>query len=221
MTNDYLKLITSEHRDKPKFEAMVSAVMAPFVDNQTVLQALPSNFDIDIATGNQLDILGIWIGASRSLAIPLTGVYLSWDGIYNEGWDLGTWQGIYDPSSGLTRLPDDAYRVLLKATIASNNWDGTIPQAYAIWESVFGTESIILIQDNQNMSITIGIAGQPLSAINQALLTGGNLALKPAGVRVEYYAIAPSAGPLLVWDAVPNSGSSGWEDGQWAIELIP
>ena len=94
MIADYLKLITSEHRSKPKFEAMVSAVASSFVDQQTLLTDLSMKFDIDTATGAQLDIIGLWIGRSRNVAIPLTGVYFDWDGTSLVGWDSGTWQDV-------------------------------------------------------------------------------------------------------------------------------
>lgn len=221
MTNeDYLNLITSEHRGKEKFEATVVAGVSPFSKLQSVMQGLPADFDIDQAVGVQLDAVGAWIGRSRRIDTPLVGVYFTWDDLASDGWESGIWKGPFDPDSGLVDLPDDAYRVLLKAKIAANSWDGTIPGAYAIWATVF-TSSQLVIQDNQDMSMVVGIAGQPLSIVDQALLTNGYIPLKPEGVRIQYYAIAPAAGALFAWDTDEGSALAGWDTGQWAVELIP
>lgn len=220
MTNeDYLNLITSEHRGKEKFEATVVTGVSPFSKLQAVMQGLPADFDIDQAVGVQLDAVGAWIGRSRRIDTPLVGVYFTWDDLASDGWESGVWKGPFDPDSGLVDLPDDAYRVLLKAKIAANSWDGTIPGAYAIWATVF-TSSQLVIQDNQDMSMMVGIAGQPLSIVDQALLTNGYIPLKPEGVRIQYYAIAP-AGALFAWDTDEGSALAGWDTGQWAVELIP
>jgi hypothetical protein len=221
MTNeDYLNLITSEHRGKEKFEATVVAGVSPFSKLQEVMLGLPADFDIDSAVGVQLDAVGAWIGRSRRIDTPLVGVYFTWDDLASDGWDSGIWKGPFDPDSGLVDLPDDSYRVLLKAKIAANSWDGTIPGAYAIWATVF-TNSQLVIQDNQDMSMVVGIAGQPLSIVDQALLTNGYIPLKPEGVRVQYYAIAPAAGALFAWDTDESTALAGWDTGQWATELIP
>lgn len=221
MTNeDYLTLITSEHRGKPKFEATVLASVAPFAKLQAVMRGFPADFDIDTATGVQLDAIGVWVGRSRRIAVPLVGVFFAWDDTAAVGWDAGVWKGQYDPDSGLVDLPDDSYRTLLKAKIAANRWDGTKPGAYAIWETVF-TSSLLVIQDNQDMSMVVGVAGQSLSAVDQALLTQGYIPLKPEGVRVQYYAIAPAAGELFAWDVEDSNALAGWDFGQWAIQLNP
>ncbi len=222
MTKDeYLALITSEHSDKPKFEATVGATVAPLARIQEVLGSLVQEFDIDSAVGVQLDIIGQWVGRSRRIDTPLVGVYFSWDDTVSSGFDSGIWKGPYDPDSGLVDLPDDAYRLLLKAKVAANNWDGTIPQAYEIWTTAFGTDTYLLIQDNQNMTMTVGIAGFPLSVVEKALLINGYIPLKPEGVRIDYYAITPEAGPLFMFDVEPSAGAAGWDAGQWAEYLIP
>ena len=221
MTNeDYLNLITSEHRGKEKFEATVVAGVSPFSKLQAVMLGLPADFDIDSAVGVQLDAVGAWIGRSRRIDTPLVGVYFTWDDLASDGWDSGIWKGPFDPDSGLVDLPDDSYRVLLKAKIAANSWDGTIPGAYAIWATVF-TNSQLVIQDNQDMSMVVGVAGQPLSIVDQALLTNGYIPLKPEGVRIQYYAIAPAAGALFAWDTDESTALASWDTGQWATELIP
>lgn len=218
---EYINLITSEHAGKVRFEATVSAGVDPLAVVQQALAGFPADFDIDTATGVQLDVVGIWIGRSRRIETPLTGVYFEWDGTASVGWESGVWQGLYDPTSGLVDLPDDAYRTLLKAKIAANNWNGSIPQAYEIWAAAFDAASILVIQDNQDMSMVIGIAGTPLSIVEQQLLINGYIPLKPEGVRVSYYAIAPAEGELFAWDIDSNGTFGGWESGQWAIELIP
>lgn len=221
MTNEeYLNLITSEHRNKEKFEATVEVAVSPFSKLQSILFTLPADFDIDQSIGVQLDADGEWIGRSRRIDVPLVGVYFTFDDTASDGWDSGVWKGPFDPDSGLVSLPDDAYRTLLKAKIAANSWDGTIPGAYAIWATVF-TNSYLVMQDNQDMSMVIGIAGQPLSIVEQALLTQGYIPLKPEGVRIQYYAVAPSTGTLFTWDVTESAALAGWESGQWAIELMP
>lgn len=219
-TEQYLALITDEHQGKVKFSSTVGASVDPFARLQVVINGLPENFDIDTAIGVQLDALGIWIGRSRRIDTPLVGVYFTWDDLAADGWDSGIWKGIYDPDSGLVDLPDDSYRLLLKAKIAANSWNGTIPSAYEIWSTLFANSHLI-IQDNQNMSMVVGIAGQPLSIVDQALLLNGYIPLKPEGVRIQYYAIAPSEGQLFGWDTEASSALAGWDSGQWAIELIP
>ena len=92
----------------------------------------------------------------------------------------------------MVRLPDETYRLLLKAKIGANRWDGTVPGAYEVWESAFADMgSLILMQDNQDMSVVIGLAGTPLDAVMRNLLLQGYLPLKPEGVRVAWYAVAP------------------------------
>lgn len=220
MSNKYTELITSEHNQKPKYMAMVEGVTQPLADVRTFLKSIPGYFDLDTAIGNQLDILGEWIGRSRRVAVPITNVYFSWDDS-SVGWDAGVWKGEFDPDSGLVSLPDDSYRLLLKAKVAANRWDGTIPSAYDIWEEAFAnTGALIIIQDNQDMSMVVGIAGATLDLVSQAILTQGYIPLKPEGVRINYYAISVTDGPLFGWD-VENDAISGWDTGGWALELQP
>lgn len=218
--SQYTQLITSEHNQKPKYMAMVEAVTQPIADISAFLKTVPGYFDLDTAIGAQLDILGQWIGRSRRVEVPITGVYFSFDDA-SVGWDAGVWKGEFDPDSGLVSLPDDSYRLLLKAKVAANKWDGTIPSAYDIWEEAFAnTGALIIIQDNQDMSMVVGIAGASLDLVSQAILTQGYIPLKPEGVRVNYYAVSTINGPLFGFD-VENNAISGWDTGGWALELQP
>ena len=72
--DDYLALITSEHRHRPKFEAVVAGLAGPFVEMQAMLERMRTLHDIDTATGVHLDRAGEWIGRSRYVAIPLENV---------------------------------------------------------------------------------------------------------------------------------------------------
>jgi len=215
--NDYLNLITSQFRQKPKFIAMVSADVGIPVQVQTLLQAMIPLFDVDIAVGDQLDIIGMWAGVSRHIAIPITGVYFSWDATFDLGWEFGTWQG--DQPSEITELPDDAYRVLIKAKIAANGWDGTTDGAYAIWDSIF-TNFSILIQDHQDMSYDLAIVGGIVDSLTLALLTGGYIPLKPEGVHVNTYFIPVDSNPLFGWD-VESEFLGGWDEASWTREIKP
>jgi hypothetical protein len=182
--NQYTKLITSEHRDKPNFMATVAMLVQASIDTQDIAATFPSLFDINQAAGDQLDKLGAWIGASRNLTVPLTGVFFSL-GVSGLGLGEGTWFSDFDASGNLIKLADDNYRILLLSLVASNQWDGTIPGAYQILQLLYElTGTQILIQDNQDMSISIIVLAGTVDAVFSALLHGGLLVMRPAGVHI-------------------------------------
>ena len=212
--DSYLGLITSLHRGKPKFAAMIKALVEPIIAQQDFMAHLPQDFDLDQAIGVQLDAVGEWVGRSRFVSVPIASAWFSWDTAL-KGFDQGVWyQPQYDTPAGITRLDDDTYRTLLRAKIAANNWDGTLPSAKQALEILFpnGDTDIIVI-DNQDMTITFGVAGVIPSALFIALLSQGYLPLKPEGVRANYL-ITTVSGPLFGFD-VQNTFISGWDSGAW------
>jgi len=216
---DYLNLIPVNNRDKPNFISTIATDVAVQVRVQQLLQSLIPLFDLDTPpAGNQLDIIGQWVGVSRVITTPISGVYFTWDGAANLGWDYGTWQPGGTPGE-VTSLPDDAYLLLIRAKIAANIWDGTTEGAYKVWDSLFADQGItILIQDNQNMSYALGILGSTISSLTLALITGGYIPLRPEGVKVTEYFVG--AGPFFAWDA-DSALLKGWDTGSWATELAP
>lgn len=216
---DYLALITSEFVGKPKFAATISTDVSPCVQVQDLLAAMIPLFDVDLAVGTQLDIIGVWVGISRNVTIPIEGVYFSWDDTDFDGWEFGIWQGNLTPGA-VTVLPDDVYRTLIKAKIAANQWDGTTDGAYAIWDSVF-TNITILINDNQDMSYDLAFVGGIVDSLTLALITGGYIPLKPEGVRVNVYYVPVNPGPLFAWDVAETDLLAGWDTGSWAREILP
>lgn len=216
---DYLDLITSAFQGKPNFTAVITALVSAPVQIQKVMQSMIPLFDVDVAVGDQLDVIGEWVGVSRNIAIPIAGVFFSWDGTNPfVGWDYGTWQPSSQPTD-ITSLPDDAYRTLIRAKIAANSWDGTTDGAYAIWDQVF-PDSTILIQDNQDMTYDLAVVGGIIDSLTLALLTGGYIPLKPEGVLVAAYYVSVDAGPVFGWD-VESVQLGGWDEGSWVREIAP
>lgn len=210
----YTGLITSEHSDKPKFNAMVSAVAQCFVDQQNALGSFIPAFDLDEAVGDQLDTIGLWVGISRRVNTPLAGVYFSFD-IVAIGFDQGVWQGPFDPSTGVTLLDDDTYRVLIRAKIGANHWDGTLGSSAAILNQVFPAGTNVFIQDNQDMSMTIGVAGAIPSAVLLALLSGGYIPLRPEGVLLNKVLVTSVPGASIFGFDMENQYLSGFDVGAW------
>jgi Protein of unknown function (DUF2612) len=215
----YLDLITSEHQNQPNFSAMILQIAAAFVQMQNLAISMEEEGGIfDLSTppvGDQLDIIGQWVGISRYLAIPIEGVYFSWDDTSQDGWDFGAWFDPVNPGTNITVLSDPFYLTLILAKIAANSWDGTTEGAYAIWNIVF-PGLVILIQDNENMSFDIAIQGTILDSVTQALLTQGLIPLKPEGVRINSYYLPVNTGPLFGWD-MDTPYVQGWDDGSWTM----
>lgn len=204
---NYLSLVTSEYEGLPLYNAFLSVFLQGQVDLQNCLMSMPGAFDLDEAVGVQLDAVGARVGIGRDVPTPITTVYFSWD-TAGLGWDQGTWQGAFDPDTGVSTLSDEHYRKVIKGKIAANSWDGTVAGAEKVWAEAFG-QGLLMMKDNQDMSETISWIGPPPDTVTASLFQMGYFSLKPAGVSLSY-----DVAPLVVSDTfVPYSSgvlSSNW-----------
>ncbi|EMB4692621.1 DUF2612 domain-containing protein [Citrobacter farmeri] len=223
----YTELITNYHATKPKFFDHIDLSTRPLIDISTATRGLVSAFDIDTAVGVQLDILGRWIGRSRIVSQPISGVYFSLD-IDGLGFDQGVWQGPYDPDSGYTTLSDETYRIILKEKIAINNWDGRNDSLPPILDAALeGSGLKMQIVDNQDMTISIWVFPETdISNVSLELIAAirqGYLTVKAAGVwggSIEIPAVeTPSEGNRFFGFDMDNEYIAGFDDGAWG-ELL-
>ena len=155
----YLSLFTSQYQNSPKLLAWAQKAWTPIDDLTSCLVGISSNYDLSVAIGVQLDELGVSIGQSRTVG--------------------------FQPSGGVNpTLDDNTYRLLLLARIAQNTWDGKIGSLYKVWQSLFPSGNLV-INDNQNMTATIIVAGTFTSIILD-LITNGYIIPRPEGVLYTY-----------------------------------
>lgn len=216
-TTPFLSHITSEHADKPNFTAMVDATVQPFADLIALLGQVPQLYDLDTAVGQQLDVVGQWVGASRTLEAPLSGVYFAFDTI-DVGFDGGVWMGPYDPASGIVLLPDEFYRLVIRARILNNSWDGSKDQIYALTDVVFGSAGFTYyIEDHSDLTISIGLLGQTTPPpILIALLNSGTLDVK--GVTIQVASRVAQQGPVFSFD-LDTLLLKGFDTSFWAVSV--
>lgn len=159
LVEHYLNLITSEHRDKPKYIAMLTALLQPSDDIFALGVTIGDEFDADLAVGKQEDVLGDVVKMDRTLP--------------------------YQPISSSSPVMDnESYRALIKAQIAKNLWKGGIEDMEEVWQTLFGTR--IAIQDNQDMTITVSL--NPYGGMLRENLLHELIIPKPQSVRVKYNA---------------------------------
>ncbi len=215
--NQYLGLIIAQYCDQPKFVATVTELAQWSVDLQNIMATMPARYDVDVAVGVQLDAVGLWVGASRNVLVPIEGAYFELDSA-----TLGLDQGSMAPDEvpqGIVSLPDEQYRTLIRARIAANNWDGSIPDAYQVWDAAFaGTGFGILIQDLENMHMIYALTGPVPDPVTLALFNTGALALRPAGVKIDMFItpVEPDV-PLFGLD-VDSEFLAGLDEGYFGNE---
>lgn len=161
MIQDYINLITPSHRTKNKFIAWLTASLSMINDVQSLLMLLYYQYDIDNASGSQLDAIGVILGVSRTVN--------------------------FQPTSGSALLSDANYRLVLKSKILANQWDGTRANYDSLVGSVFNTEKVV-ISDNSNMSIDVAMILDTSDTLVSELLVNGYLAPSPSGVLTNYKA---------------------------------
>jgi hypothetical protein len=175
LIDSYRKLLTSEYRHSPKLINWLLWLLNEGTTYTTFIKLLVEAFDLDVAEGQQLDTIGRMVGVKRLLEfVPVGG------------------------ESPL--LGDDTYRMLIKATIIKNTWKGKLEDLYSAWRTVFPNTKLFQIQDLQDMTFNVVIAGA-FTSLERELIAKGYIIPKPEGVRINLLTITDTTGlPLFAYD---------------------
>lgn len=68
--SDKLGLVLTQYRESPNLLGMMRAYLNQLLEVKDVLNGIPEKFDIDVAVGDQLTIVGRWLGFPRCHNVP-------------------------------------------------------------------------------------------------------------------------------------------------------
>ena len=158
-TSYYLNLLTSQYRGAPNLNAFLALFLSPLQDIATCLETFSPAFDVDYAVGVQLDTLGAIVNVSRTVS--------------------------FQPSNSVSPVLNDAtYRLLIKATIGKNQWNGLLDSLQPLWATLF-PGGAIFIDDGLNMTATVLISGA-FNSIIVDLITHDYIVPRPQAVQYTY-----------------------------------
>jgi Protein of unknown function (DUF2612) len=181
----YLSLLTSQYQQSTNFLGWLSIPLRRLDDASVCLDGFDAAFNLDQAVATELDTLGRIVGQPRTVG--------------------------FQPSNGVSPvLDDDTYRLLLRARIAQNQWDGRIDSLQAIWQTLFPGGRINII-DGQNMTVSIILSGV-FTSITQDLITNGYIVPRPQGVLYNY---SFSTLPIFGFDQ-DSAFIAGFDKGKWS-----
>ena len=175
LIDSYRKLLTSEYRHSPKLINWLLWLLNEGTTYTNFIQMFIEAFDLDVAVGYQLDAIGRLVGVKRLLD--------------------------FVPSGGESPLlDDDTYRFLIKAAIIKNTWKGKLEDLYSAWKVLYPESKLFQIQDLQDMTFNVIIAGD-FTSLQRELISKGYIIPKPEGVRINLMTITPTNGyPLFSYD---------------------
>lgn len=229
MSQDYSALLTSEYANSPNFIQTVQLTANAIGDITTLLQSLPAQFDIDNALGRQLDIVGQWIGFPRTIG----GVLLvQFFGFADDATAL-TFGELTDPSVGgrflelgentsqSATLSDVEYKLLLKAKVLQNDWDGSVAEFEAAANDVLLGIPYLVVDPGTNVVLIMPRAA--LDPVLTQLLTGYDLLPRAAGVRYQFvipqsgyaWTTAGTATTPVITTVIKASGNAAWDSAAW------
>ncbi len=159
--DDYVRLITSQHRHKEKYIVMIRAVSQPMTDCFNFLKNLNSKFDVETAEDPYLNILAHWTGTP--LIIP-GAAQLAYFGFEDQENSL-TFGELNDPDvggyfresgqsgTGCLVPRGEFLRHLIQAKILKNHSTGNIEETKRILSLVLNHDQFKVV-DNGDMSVT-------------------------------------------------------------------
>lgn len=157
----YSNLLIAQYHNKPKAKAHIEAIVKPIAIDFLPL-SIQNAFNLDAATGVQLDTIGSYIGASRKI----TG-----------------------QKSLSVVLADEDYRVLIKLAIIKNSSFSSLADIQSLIAVFFPGN--IIITDNATMQINYFIGETIGSTDLQYALVYGDYLPKPMAVQTAVVIVPP------------------------------
>lgn len=174
--------IYAQYRNKPKTVAWLEIVKRLAYQLSDTAEALRRVYEIDTATGEQLDIIGRIVVVPRSFianAQMNPGMFAEPDGA-----EFGDESAIF---SALTidqdaQMSDDLYRLAIKSKIVKNNSSATIEDILVGMNFLLPNAQVLRVIDNEDMSFSVEFYGT-ITELERWALLNSTLVPKPQGVR--------------------------------------
>lgn len=152
-------LVPHWHRNKSKFMSILRAYLEPLEGSNAVIESMSSYYDIETASGAQLDTIGRLLGVGRTC---------------NRA-----------PDYAYRTLNDDLYRFVLMARVLYATWDGTVAGFVDNLDSLFPDVPHGIV-DHQDCTYDVELSpdlsyDKPL----HILFTGFELLPHPVGVLMN------------------------------------
>ena len=167
-TDEYRKLLIIQYADKPNAQEHVNLIMGKLEEVYSLANSLEEAFDLDIAVGKQLDIIGKIVGISRRVPFAVPKNYFGFEG-HTNAYPMGDKfvSVVSYPMKDKFEIPytdgelnDYNYRFFIKAQIIKNYAKGTMidDSKLSIQNAVdFLFDNKAYVVDSQNMSMNIYI----------------------------------------------------------------
>ena len=187
--------LVTQFKEATNLIAYIRALLKGSDDLEDVYNDLINNRWIDTAVGAQLDVLGEIVGIPRPLILDTSITFFGFQGVVGvDGFgDTGNpaLGGLFrdegSAGAGNIPLPDDQYRVVIKAKIYKNTSSGTIEDVIAVADILLDVTTITVVEVISATENEIEISfDRALNANEVLLLTEFDLIPRAAGVRLTY-----------------------------------
>jgi len=193
-----LDRLSMHYHDGLKTRAFLSALIELFLDLQDVAFAIPTTYDIDKATGVDLDMIGDILGFSRNygLELDLSDDLFSFDeedhatsgpGMSEEDDDSvgGYWKEEGEGAAVTDQLSDDLYRLFLKAKTLSNRTRCTLEDIMTVFRTIFPDQHFSLTKTSP-MNLVLRIEKKSFQPNILKLLETTDIIPRGAGVSLQF-----------------------------------
>ena len=194
MIDEYTLLLIKQYWEKPKARAEIELKLRKYKEVSELLKSIPVQFDVDLAIGNQLDVLGRIVGVSRLAPGQLPKIFFGFleneeaegfSDMFNVVKEGAPFFNKYGAEYTTSELDDVQYRQLIKNKIANNNTSAFMAsdEHISIQEAIMGAfKGKAYVVDEQNMTLTLYISRSfPIEEVRMLILL--NLLPKPQGVQ--------------------------------------
>lgn len=174
----YSDLLILQYLNLTNATAMIRALVEPVIMDQLPI-AVQDAFEIGTAAGDQLDVIGKYVGVSRN-GYGLDGQPIS--------------------------LIDSDYTQLIKMVIVKNNSGSSLATIQSLLAAAFPNQ--IFISDNQTMGLNYLIVESIGTSDLLELLTTGGYLPAPMGVQVSSTVVPPITFPFFAFYNSDNPSAS-------------
>lgn len=176
--------IYAQYRNKPKALAWYNVTRQLAAKLSSAIDTVRVMYNIDTATGEQLNIIGRIVVVDRSFVGQIAldpGLFAE---LVNGPDEFGDTEAVFaslyvDQDQ---QMSDDLYRLVIKSKILKNNSSATIEEILFGCDFLIPNADFLRVTDNEDMSFSIEFYGS-ITDLQRYALLNANLIPKPQGVK--------------------------------------